>query len=91
MYIVVVKNKIKQEKKLEYISDARLFAKDMMRVDGCTYADVLVSQDDADVVVNIEIWESKSVYEAYDGHVFLNHKERLKPNFISNTTEYYSN
>lgn len=90
MYIILVKNKIKQEKKMDYIYASRLFAKDMLQVDGCTHAYVLESLDEEDVVVNVEIWESKSIYEAYDGHIFLNHKETLKPNFISNTIEHYS-
>lgn len=89
MYIVIVKNKVKQSKKPEYMRDTRLFAEEMKKVTGCKNTYVLASADYEDVVVNVEVWESKRVYEEYDGHIFLKYKKKLKPNFISNTTESY--
>lgn len=89
MYIVIVKNKVKQSKKSEYMRHSRLFAEEVKRVAGCKNTYVLASVDYEDIVVNVEIWESKNAYEQYDGHVFLKYKEKLKPDFISNTTEIY--
>ena len=90
MYIVLVKNKVNKSKKTEYMRDSQLFAEEMKEVAGCKDTYVLTSADYEDVIVNVEVWESKYVYEQYDGHVFLKYKEKLKSNFISNTIETYT-
>ncbi|WP_315110719.1 antibiotic biosynthesis monooxygenase family protein [Clostridium intestinale] len=89
MFVVIVKNKVKVEGKEEYIDVSRKFASDMTKVDGCIDAKVLVSNQEEDVVLNYELWESEEVFKKYDGSVFLKYKPELREYFIGNITETF--
>ncbi len=90
MFVVIIKNKVNLSGKKEYIDESLLFAQDMEKVNGCMHSYVLESNDQEDIVVNLEMWESKEAYDKYDGSVFLKHKAKLKPYFLGNTTETYN-
>lgn len=89
MYIVVIKNKVKENCEEAYYEVSKRFAEDMKQVEGCSDAYVLKSLDEKDVIVNVEHWVSKSAKDADDGHVFLKYKPELKPLFLLNTAEEY--
>ncbi len=89
MYIVVIKNKVKENCEEAYFEVSKRFAEDMKKVEGCSDAYVLKSLDEKDVIVNVEHWVSKSAKDADDGSVFLKYKPELKPLFLSNTAEEY--
>lgn len=90
MFVVIIKNKVRLEGKEDYLKASKLFAGDMKNVEGCCDALVLDSIDENDVVVNLELWNSKEDFDRYDGSVFMKHKSNLKPNFLGNTTELYN-
>ncbi|MCD7840321.1 MAG: antibiotic biosynthesis monooxygenase [Erysipelotrichaceae bacterium] len=89
MFVVIIKNKVSLLGKQKYIEESLLFAQDMEEVNGCMHSYVIESNEQEDIIVNLEIWESKEAYEKYDGSVFFKHKAKLKPYFLGNTTETY--
>ncbi len=89
MYIVVVKNKVKENCVEAYYEVSKRFAEDMKSVKGCKDAYVLKSLNNPDEITNVEHWESKEAKEADDGSVFLKYKPELKPLFLSNSAEEY--
>lgn len=89
MYIVVIKNKVKENCEEAYYEVSKRFAEDMKQVEGCQDAYVLKSLEQKDVIVNVEHWASKEAKEADNGSVFLKYKSELKPLFLSNSAEEY--
>lgn len=88
MYVVMIRNNVENEYKDGYMKISRAFAQEMEQVTGCVKAEVMRSNLD-DSIVNVEYWESKDVYEQYDGAVFMKYKKQLKEGFLGNTTETF--
>ena len=86
MYIVITKNVVKEDGINDYIGVSKKFAEDTKKQEGCIDAIVCRDIKETNCVVNIETWECKEVFDAYDGNVFLKYKAELKRNFISNTS-----
>lgn len=86
MYLVIVKNIVKEDGINDYIETSKKFAEDTSNIKGCLGSEVYKEVNTSNCVVNIERWENKEVFEAYDGSIFLKYKEELKKNFINNTT-----
>lgn len=89
MYIVLIKNKIQVENRDAYIEESKKMAEDMMKLDCCISSYVL-QNDSPDEVTNLTIWKSKEDYEKHNLEIFLIHKSGLKPYFIGNTTEIFT-
>lgn len=86
MYILITKNIVKEDGINDYIEVSKKFAEDTKKQKGCIDAIVCKDTNLDNCIINIETWESKEIFEAYDGNAFLKHKVELKKNFISNTS-----
>ena len=89
MFVVIIKNKVKEGFKKEYLEASKLMAKDTSMIDGCISALALDSKSEDHVIVNYECWENEAAFKAYDGSAFFKYKSMLKPYFEGNTTELY--
>lgn len=89
MYILVIKNIVKENGINEYIEVSKKMAEDTKKIAGCIDSIVCIDNVEKNCVVNIETWESKEAFEKYDGSAFLKYKVELKKNFIGNKTSIF--
>ncbi|MBP2058884.1 quinol monooxygenase YgiN [Lactobacillus colini] len=85
MYLQFVTNKVKDKEK--YISAAKIFVQDLIKVNGCISADVYQVEGKNNEVVIASQWINKDrMYSTEAEATFLNNKHNLKTYFISNET-----
>lgn len=89
MYIVLIRNKILEDHRNEYIEESKRMTEDMNNLDCCISSYVLENKK-PDEVLNLTIWESEEAFEKHNLEIFLKHKPGLKPYFVRNTTEVYT-
>jgi Antibiotic biosynthesis monooxygenase. len=89
MYLQVVDNEVKSNKKREYMQEAIKFSNDLREVSGCIESHVF-SDDDSNVVTILSNWNSEDDMNSDESNqVFLSHKNELKPFFIKNKTSIF--
>lgn len=89
MYILVIKNTIKENGINDYVEVSKKMAEDTKKIEGCIDSIVCIDTVEKNCVVNIEMWTSKEAFEKYDGSAFLKYKVELKKNFMGNTTSIF--